>query len=91
MIEEDQMNDFTRQTFNTWGLQGKGNLNGILIGLSRGYKKLRIETGSGAEQVLSDFDTKEIIEKTFIPSLKDGKYYKGTYEGLLEIIKKLKL
>ncbi len=91
MIKEKQMNDFTSQTFKAWGLQASGNLNGILIGLSRGYKKIRIETGYGVEKVLSDFDTKEIIEKTFLPSLKDGKYYKGTYDGLTEIVNKLKL
>ncbi len=91
MIPQNQMNDFTRQAFKEWGLQATGGLNGILISLSRVYKNIRIETGSGVEQVLSDVDKKQIIETAFIPSLSDSKYYKASYDGLTAIINKLKL
>ncbi len=91
MIQQDQMNEFTRQAFKNWGLQATGDLNGILISLSRAYKNIRIETGSGVEQVLSDVDKKQIIQTAFLPSLAGSKYYKATYDGLEAIINKLKL
>ncbi len=91
MIRQNQMNEFTRQAFKNWGLQATGDLNGILISLSRAYKNIRIETGSGVEQVLSDVDKRQIIETAFIPSLADAKYYKATYDGLEAIIHRLKL
>ncbi len=91
MIQANQMNDFSRQTFKSWGLQATGSQNGILISLSRAYRNIRIETGSGVEQVLSDADKKKIIQTAFIPSLSDSKYYKATYDGLAAIINKLKL
>ncbi|MDQ6761172.1 MAG: TPM domain-containing protein [Bacteroidota bacterium] len=91
MIEGNQMNEFTRQAFKSWGLQSTGDFNGILISLSRAYKNIRIETGSGVAQVLSDVDKKLIIQTAFIPSLADSKYYKATYDGLAAIINKLKL
>ena len=91
MIRQNQMNEFTRQAYKNWGLQATGDLNGILISLSRAYKNIRIETGSGVEQVLSELDKKQIIETAFIPSLAHSKYYKATYDGLEAIIHKLKL
>lgn len=90
MIQSNQMNDFSRQTFKSWGLQATGGQNGILISLSRAYRNIRIETGSGVEQVLSDVDKKKIIQTAFIPSLSDSKYYKATYDGLVAIVNKLK-
>ncbi|MBF0595854.1 hypothetical protein IM532_00010 [Faecalibacter sp. WQ 117] len=39
---------------------------------------------------MSDFETKQIIENQFIPYFKNDDYYKGTYNGILEIIEKLK-
>lgn len=91
MIRQNQMDEFSRQVYENWGLQATGDLNGILISLSRAYKNIRIETGSGVEQVLSDVDKRQIIETAFIPSLADSKYYKATYDGLAAIINKLKL
>ena len=91
MVQQNRMDEFTRQAYKNWGLQATGDLNGILISLSRAYKNIRIETGSGVEKVLSDIDKKQIIETAFIPSLSDSKYYKATYDGLAAIINKLKL
>ena len=91
MINKDQVEDFTKETFKSWGMQVNGQFNGILIGLSNASKKLRIENGTGVEQVLSDYEIKGIIDNTFIPYLKDDKYYEGTINGLVAIMNKLKV
>ncbi len=91
MINKDQLEDFTKETFKSWGLQVNGQFNGILIGLSNTYKKLRIENGDGVEQALTDYEIQSIVENSFIPYLKDNKYYEGTINGLAAIMNKLKV
>ncbi|MEO8567976.1 MAG: TPM domain-containing protein [Ginsengibacter sp.] len=89
MINKSQVEEFTLQTFKSWGLQVDGQFNGILIGLSNAFKKLRIENGTGVEEALTDYEIKGIIETAFIPSLKVDKYYEGTINGLAAIMNKL--
>lgn len=64
--------------------------NGILIGISKGYRRIRIQNGNGIEKIITDEETKSIIENYFIPEFKKGEYYNGTLNGLCEIIKLLK-
>lgn len=91
MVNKGQVEDFTKETFKAWGLQVNGQFNGILIGLSNKYKKLRIENGVGVEQSLTNYEIQSIIENAFIPYLKDDKYYEGTINGLAAIMNKLKV
>jgi uncharacterized protein len=75
---------------NAWGVGKKGKDNGIVIGISSEFGRIRIVNGAGVTQYLSDEATKTIIDTIFIPNFKEGNYYKGTKEALLEIMKKLK-
>ena len=36
--------------------------NGILIGISKGYRKIRIQNENGIEKIITDEETKSIIE-----------------------------
>ena len=86
-------NDFEYITFhiaNTWGVGKKDLGNGILISISKGYRHMRINNGYGIEKLISNKETKKIIDKYFIPSFKKGDYYKGTLKGLSELIKLIK-
>ncbi|MEP6584102.1 MAG: TPM domain-containing protein [Ginsengibacter sp.] len=90
MVNKNQLEDFTKETFISWGLQVNGQFNGILIGLSNKYKKLRIENGSGVEQALTDYEVQGIVENAFMSYLKENKYFEGTINGLAAIMNKLK-
>lgn len=70
-----------------WGVGKKGVDNGILIGICHGYRKIRIQNGYGIEKILTDEETKQIIEEYFIPGFKQQGYYKGTYDGLTALIR----
>ena len=72
---------------NKWGVGKKGKNNGILIAISEGLKRMRIQNGYGIEAVLSDQQTKQIIDQLFIPRFKRGDYYKGVLDGVTEIMK----
>ena len=91
MVDKDHVEDFSKETFKSWGLQANGHFNGILIVLSNAYKKLYVENGTGVEQVLTDYEIQDIIENAFIPNLKDENYYVGTTDGLTAILNKLKV
>ena len=89
----DSDEDFQQNTLfvaNWIGIGKKELNNGILIGLSIKSRKIRIENGDGITSILTDEETKSIIDKSFIPNFKEAKYFEGTKEGLKMIIKHLK-
>ena len=86
----DKFDELTLRIANHWGVGEKGNDNGILIGISRGHRKIRINNGLGIEKIITDTETKEIIDNYFTPYFKTGQYYDGTLNGLTELIKLLK-
>jgi uncharacterized protein len=87
---KDKFDELTLRIANHWGVGEKGKDNGILIGISRGLRKIRINNGLGIEKLISDTETKVIIDNYFIPYFKKGQYYDGTLTGLTELIKLLK-
>lgn len=74
----------------TWGIGKKDKDNGILISISKGYRRIRIEHGNGIEKIITEDDTKKIIDNYFIPAFRKDEYFNGTFNGLIEIIKLLK-
>lgn len=87
---KDKFDDLSLHIAKTWGVGKKYKDNGVLIAISKGYRQIRIQNGNGIEKVLSNDETKEIIDKYFIPEFKKGNYYEGTLKGLTELIKLLK-
>ncbi len=80
---------FTVKTMSAWKVGKKEKSNGILIGISRVYRKMRIQNGSGIEKVLPNAGTKKIIDEAFIPFFKKGQYYEGTLNGLKTLMQRL--
>jgi uncharacterized protein len=80
---------FTLQTIRAWGVGKKGKNNGVLIGISRSFRKIRIQNGYGIEKVLSNADTKKIIDEAFIPFFRKGLYYEGVVSGLRTLMQRL--
>lgn len=71
--------------FNKIGTKGKNN--GVLLLISKGDRKIRIEVGYGLEGVLPDAVAKRIIQNDIGPELKKDNYYQGIYNGINSIIK----
>jgi uncharacterized protein len=59
--------------------------NGVLIVFSAQMKKVRIETGYGAERVLTDSIAKKIVDSLMIPQFKQQKYFDGLWNGSVAI------
>jgi uncharacterized protein len=90
MMKKEDLDAWTLSVMNAWGVGQKDKKNGMLIGISRGYRIMRIQNGYGIEKNLSDLQTKKLIDNDFIPFFKEAKYFEGTMNGLKAIMKKLK-
>jgi uncharacterized protein len=94
-IRDDQttkeaFDDFVLQIHNTWGVGKKGINNGIVLGISRQLRKIRISTGYGIEGKLTNEEAKNIIDTIMLPEFGKGNMFLGTRNGLLAIINKVK-
>ena len=64
-----------------WGIGDEEKDNGILILLAKDDRKIAIQNGRGVEHLLTDFQSKRIIERVIIPEFKKGDYYTGLDKG----------
>ncbi len=88
-VENDGFNDYVFELAKSWGVGKADKDNGILIGISKGHRSIWISNGIGIEKIMSDIETKAIIDNAIIPNFKNGNFYEGTFDGILEIIKSL--
>lgn len=70
-----------------WGVKDKKFNNGVVILIKPSSSKggdgdIYIATGYDVEGVLPDATCKRIIERQFIPELKEGRYYEALVKGL---------
>jgi|GEM_PF-604821 len=82
MLENDNLDSMTKKVANIWGVGQKDKNNGVTIGICRECRKISIRTSSGTEKILSNAETKEILDNSFIPGFKEANYFQGTLNGL---------
>lgn len=73
--------DFATDLFNYWGIGEKGKDNGVLVLISKGDRRVEIETGYGVENILPDALVGNIISQKITPQFKRGDFNKGTLAG----------
>jgi len=89
-INKDSLDAITLAIANEWGVGEKYNNNGVTIGICIGHRRIRIQNGFGIEKIISNAETKEIIDAAFLPEFSNGNYFKGTLKGLNAMIAKLR-
>ena len=89
MVQNDKFNDFADHLLKIWGIGKFAKKNGMVICISRDYKKLFISTGAGIAKFMDDQEKYHIMGQNFIPSFNDHKYFTGTLSGLNEIMNKI--
>ena len=88
MTTVEGFNSYILRLANTWNVGKKqGKDNGVLIGISRDFQRVRITNGLGVEKVLTDLHTRKILDDTMFPLFRQGNYFEGTRLGLMELIK----
>lgn len=74
-----------------WGLGGKEEDDGVILLVAPAERKVRIETGYGAEGILPDIVAGRIIRDTIIPRFKAGDMAGGIVAGADAIDAQLRL
>jgi len=78
--------DYANRLYELWGIGGKENNNGVLLLLGFEERKVRIETGYGVEDRLTDALSRRIIEQQLLPAFREGDYAGGFENATLTII-----
>ena len=78
----DNIFDYSLDLANYWGFGQNYKNNGILIALSKGLGKIRIQNGEGIEDRLSDAKTKQNIEEAMFPEFISNNNYEGLKKGV---------
>ena len=77
---------FATRLFNHWGI-GKAEVNnGVLLLISKGDRRVEIETGYGIASILPNAKVKNIIDHKITPQYKQGNYDRGTLDGTQALI-----
>ena len=77
--------DYANKLFRAWGIGGNKHNNGILILVSTGDHKTRIEVGYGLEGAIPDITASSIVDNDLVPNFKDGDYYRGFDEAITSL------
>ena len=83
-LENNNLEDVTNQIFNQFGIGNKEKNNGVLLFIALKDRKIRIETGSGVDHILTDNKCKDELNELKIHFKK--KDYSG---GILTVYKDL--
>lgn len=85
-LEGEDIAGFAHKVGSTWKLGAKGKDNGVLLLVSKGDRKMRMEVGYGLEPVLTDLQTNIIQNEVIIPHFKQDDYGGGIEAGVDAII-----
>ncbi|MFL6258471.1 MAG: TPM domain-containing protein [Thermoanaerobaculia bacterium] len=85
-LDGEAIEDYANKVGRAWALGQKGKDNGVLLLVSKGDRKMRIEVGYGLEPVLTDLQTKVIQDQVIIPYFKKGDFGGGIEAGVNAIL-----
>jgi uncharacterized protein len=89
-LTEISIDTFATRLFNVWEIGKAKKNNGVLILICPQLRTVVTRNGYDIEAVLSDSETKGIIEVEMIPEFRKGDYFIATRKGLLALIEKIK-
>lgn len=72
---------------NSWGIGVKGKNNGLAIVLSPKLRKIRINTGTGTEKIITDAMCGAVIRDLIVPEFKQEHYFEGLNKATDELIR----
>lgn len=80
------ISDYATDLGNFWGVGTAEKNNGLTIVMDMSSRTIRISSGLGTEEILSDSFLKKVIDEIIIPEFKQENYYKGIKSGIERII-----
>lgn len=84
--EPEAIEQFSIRVADAWKLGRKGVDDGVLLLVARdnpsSLRRLRIEAGRGVQGVLTDAQSKRILQDTIAPHFRQNHYYEGLVAGV---------
>ncbi len=88
-LQGEAIEDYAAALFKSWGIGDKARNDGVLLLLAMEDRKMRIETGYGAEDRITDALAARIIRTDLSPRLKENQTYLALHEATNSLIRKL--
>jgi len=88
-LEGKNIEEFGYQLGRQWGIGTKDKNNGVLLIVAPHEREVRIEVGYGLEGILTDAQSKIIIERNILPYFRRGEIGQGIIQGVHNIISTL--
>ncbi|MFU2211007.1 TPM domain-containing protein [Solidesulfovibrio sp. C21] len=85
-LEDESLEEYSIKVAEAWGIGQKGKDNGVLLLVSKGDRKVRIEVGYGLEGKLTDALSGRIIAYAIVPQFKTGNFDAGIMDGVSAIM-----
>ncbi|MBN1929905.1 MAG: TPM domain-containing protein [Chlorobiaceae bacterium] len=76
-LEGEPIEEFSIRVADAWKIGQKGRDNGVLLIVSKGDRKARIEVGKGLEGALTDLESGRIIRGVIQPAFAQGDFDAG--------------
>ncbi|MEO9100751.1 MAG: TPM domain-containing protein [Ginsengibacter sp.] len=89
MVSEDKFTEFSYRLMKIWGIGKISKSNGMVICISKDYKRLCVTTDFGIDKYITAVDKNKMINKDFVPLFAKNDYYDGTARGLNAILLKI--
>ncbi|WP_244493368.1 TPM domain-containing protein [Aureimonas sp. N4] len=81
-----EIEDYGYRLGRAWGIGQKGENNGVILLVSRGDRRVRIEVGYGLEGTLTDALSRLVIEGDILPRFRANDYAGGIKAGTQAIL-----
>lgn len=85
-LEGEPIESAAVKVANAWKLGTAKDNNGLLVLISTGDRQIRIEVGSGIEDIYTDVFTGRIIDSIITPNFKDENFDKGISDAIDALI-----
>ena len=82
---EKNIEKFSLRFANEHGIGEKEKNNGLLVCFSRAKHQVRISTGYGLENILTDDKAQKIIDSIMIPEFREDRTFEGLAKGFTAI------
>ncbi|MCK5223807.1 TPM domain-containing protein [Candidatus Calescamantes bacterium] len=89
-LNEEDIDTFRHDVFNSWGIGKKGTDNGLLLVISEQDRKYGMEIGYGLEGQINDSYSGRIMRELFSENFRSGNYYEGVYALINTIYDRIK-
>lgn len=89
MVNKNSFDEFSYRVMKLWGIGKISKSNGMVICISKDYKRLCVTTDFGIDKYMNASEKTKIINKYFLPLYRKNDYYHGTINGLNALLEKI--